>query len=430
MRPSSQAGQPSRSQVAVMFSLLLALATNLTALGCGGLGEAAFRSPSTPPSTPEPPATNVSVSVAPSSATVLLGNEQTFVATVKGSDDTVVTWSVDGVPGGNAALGTITAAGVCTAPADLPANTAPQATATSHADSTKTASAKVAVASDVQLTLSTNGAAVELGATRNFHPSVSSAGRPDTSVRWSLTGGAYGAPDTAPSPNSLQVGAISSDDTSQSGSANVSISNGANILSLHPSSVYAGAAAGFVLRVDGSGFSAASAGPGSALLIAGLARTTTCSSAGECTAPVSAADVAASGTVSVQVRNPNGAKSNTVSLVVAPPNIADEVISLTNSAPSATAKDIVVVEPTTAGISVPGNDVDLNLAALGIFSTTNNSCSLTGNPVPLQRPASGGTTADICLFSESGLDSSMTFSVSGPGDITVLSKQPQVRGKR
>ena len=126
----------------------------------------------------------------------------------------------------------------------------------------------------------------------------------------------------------------------------------------------------------------------------------------------------------MQVRNPNGARSNIVSLVVAPPNAADEVISLTNAAPSATAKDIVVVEPTTAGVSVPGNDVDLNLAALGIFSTTNNSCSLTGNPVPLQRPANGGTTADICLFSESGLDTSMTFSVSGPGDITVLSKQP------
>jgi hypothetical protein len=48
---------------------------------------------------------------------------------------------------------------------------------------------------------------------------------------------------------------------------------------------------------------------------------------------------------------------------------------------------------------------------------------LTGNPVALQRPSSGEATADICLFSESGLDTGMTFTVSGPGDIAVLSKQ-------
>jgi hypothetical protein len=115
----------------------------------------------------------------------------------------------------------------------------------------------------------------------------------------------------------------------------------------------------------------------------------------------------------VQVQNPGGTKSNAVSLVVAAPNGSDEIISLTSTVPIAMAKDIVVVEPTTAGVSVPGNDVDLNVAALGTFSVANNSCALTGNPVVLLRPASGTSTADICLFAESGLDTSMTFSVSG-----------------
>jgi hypothetical protein len=68
--------------------------------------------------------------------------------------------------------------------------------------------------------------------------------------------------------------------------------------------------------------------------------------------------------------------------------------------------------------------LDLNVAALGTFSTATNSCSLGGNPVPLQRPASGTATSDICLFSQSGFDTSMTCTVSGPGDIAVLSKQP------
>jgi hypothetical protein len=126
----------------------------------------------------------------------------------------------------------------------------------------------------------------------------------------------------------------------------------------------------------------------------------------------------------VQIQNPNGTKSNAVSLVVMTPNASDEVISLTSSSPAATGKDIVVVEPTTAGVSMPGADVDLNVAALGTFSTANNSCTLAGNPVVIQPPESGTATTDICLFSQSGLDTSMTYSISGPGDVAVISKQP------
>jgi len=100
------------------------------------------------------------------------------------------------------------------------------------------------------------------------------------------------------------------------------------------------------------------------------------------------------------------------------------VIALSSSAPAATGKDIVVVDPTTAGISVQGNDLDLNVAALGQFNTASNSCTLGGSAIPLQRPASGTSTADICLFSQSGLDTSMTYTVSGAGDVAVISKQP------
>ncbi len=94
------------------------------------------------------------------------------------------------------------------------------------------------------------------------------------------------------------------------------------------------------------------------------------------------------------------------------------------ASPNATGRDIVVVDPATAGVSAQGNDVDLNVAALGMFSVANNSCSLSGNPLPLQRPASGNATFDICVFSESGLDSSMTYTVTGPADVTVIAKQP------
>lgn len=126
----------------------------------------------------------------------------------------------------------------------------------------------------------------------------------------------------------------------------------------------------------------------------------------------------------MQIENPDGTRSNVVSLVVAAPNVTNDAIALSRTSPAATGKDIVVVDPTTAGVSAQGNDVDLNVVALGLFSVTSNSCNLAGNSVPLQRPTSGNATFDLCIFSESGLDTSMTYTVSGPGDVTVTTKQP------
>ncbi|PYT49692.1 MAG: hypothetical protein DMG44_09680, partial [Acidobacteria bacterium] len=68
------------------------------------------------------------------------------------------------------------------------------------------------------------------------------------------------------------------------------------------------------MRVEGSGFAASTPGPGSVVLVGGTARTTACNTALSCTAPVTAADVALAGSVSVQIQNPDGKKSNAVLL--------------------------------------------------------------------------------------------------------------------
>jgi len=128
--------------------------------------------------------------------------------------------------------------------------------------------------------------------------------------------------------------------------------------------------------------------------------------------------------VTVQLQNPDGSRSNSVTLVVAEPNVSDDNIALTNSVPAASGKDIVVVEPTTAGVSVPGDNVDLDIAALGNFSAATNTCTLAGNPIVLTRPASGAMTTDVCIFSQAGLDTCMAYSVTGAGDISVVAKQP------
>ncbi len=80
---------------------------------------------------------NVTVSVTPATATVKVGMTQSFAATVAGTKNTSVTWSVDQANGG-----TITATGVYTAP-NTPGTY--NVTATSVSDNTKKASATVTV---------------------------------------------------------------------------------------------------------------------------------------------------------------------------------------------------------------------------------------------------------------------------------------------
>jgi hypothetical protein len=394
----------------------------------------------------------ISVSVTPLTDTLAANHRVTLTVRVNGTSNAAVNWSVNGIAGGNVLLGQICVVGsnpcqIVTnstasqvdyvAPGAIPSPNPVSATAVSVADSTKSASAQITVINHVLVSVQPASVTLAPLAVQAFQASV--LGTTNQAVVWQVQGtacstagacgavdanGIYTAPVAAPSPNAIQVVAISSDDPTQSGAANVTISTGANILTLHPSSVYAGAAQGFTLRVDGSGFVPSSPGPGSTMLIAGTARTTTCVSALECTAPVTTADVAIPGSVPVRIQNTNSTASNIVSLVVATPNPSDEVIALGSSAPAAAGRDIVVVDPTTAGISTPGNDLDMNVAALGIFSTGNNSCTLGGNPIPLLKPASGTATADICFFSQSGFDTSMTYTVTGPGDIAVIAKQP------
>jgi len=61
------------------------------------------------------------ICVSPSAASVAAGAMQTFTATNGGVPDTNVTWQVNGVTGGDATHGTISATGVYTAPATPPA---------------------------------------------------------------------------------------------------------------------------------------------------------------------------------------------------------------------------------------------------------------------------------------------------------------------
>ena len=118
----------------------------------------------------------ISVSVSPTTASVVAGTgSQVFVATVTNSANSAVTWQVNGVVGGNTTTGTISTAGLYSAPPTPPAQSTVRVTAVSVADPSKSASANVTVLSVAPPTISgTPPPSVQAGQAYSFTPTASS----------------------------------------------------------------------------------------------------------------------------------------------------------------------------------------------------------------------------------------------------------------
>jgi len=94
----------------------------------------------------------ITVKVAPEKTDVLVGQSQPFTATVTGTDDQQVTWAVNGIIGGDATLGTISQAGLYTAPTDAPRLPIVTIEARSQADPTKAGAATVIIREKINRT--------------------------------------------------------------------------------------------------------------------------------------------------------------------------------------------------------------------------------------------------------------------------------------
>ena len=95
---------------------------------------------------PPPPPPTVTIAVSPATVSLQAGSgTQTFIATVTNSTNTGVTWKVNTVTGGNTTFGTISAAGLYTAPASVPSPAVVTVTAVSAADPNKSATATVTI---------------------------------------------------------------------------------------------------------------------------------------------------------------------------------------------------------------------------------------------------------------------------------------------
>jgi hypothetical protein len=87
------------------------------------------------------------IQVSPSTATVVLGSDQSFTAALSGLADADVVWSVNGIPGGNPSVGTIrpTAGGAVYSAAAVPSPDMVTVAATSRSDSSVTGQSSVTV---------------------------------------------------------------------------------------------------------------------------------------------------------------------------------------------------------------------------------------------------------------------------------------------
>ena len=199
-----------------VFAGFIAFAVAFTLASCGGTSNSTTGQSS-----------NVTVSLNQSSMNVAVGATAQFTATVQNTTNTAVSWSVDGVAGGNATTGTISASGLYTAPAAAGSH---KVTATSVADTNASASAAVTVGALGAISPAT--AFLPPGGTQQFSSSIQ--GFSNTSVNWAVNQVAGGNASvgtitaaglyTAPSqPGTYTVTATSAADSSVTASATVTV---------------------------------------------------------------------------------------------------------------------------------------------------------------------------------------------------------------
>jgi len=180
------------------------------------------------------------VTITPPTTTVEISHSVPFIQNVTGLSGTGVTW--------NATAGTISAAGLYTAPASVPNPATVTVTATSQSNPAFSASATVTIIpTTIGVLASPASASVQAGSSEMVTAAV--VGASNTAVTWSVNGVAngspsvgtiaisggganvatYTAPSTLPSSNPVTITATSIADPTKSDSASITIVSGAGI---------------------------------------------------------------------------------------------------------------------------------------------------------------------------------------------------------
>jgi hypothetical protein len=194
MRPSSPI-----SRAAKLAASRASIFTGFAALLLSACGSASAPSASSTPV--QTPSSAITVSISPSAGDVPTGGSLVFTATVSGAGgaSSAITWSVDGITGGNIIVGTIVSTAssapnttaLYTAPLVVPSPAAVTVTATSVANPSKSASATVTVACAIANSISPAPVSVALGQTQIFTAGFCGLG--NATVSWDLNGTANGS---------------------------------------------------------------------------------------------------------------------------------------------------------------------------------------------------------------------------------------------
>jgi hypothetical protein len=183
----------------------------------------------------------VAVIVSPTTATLNAGQQQTFFATVNGSSNQAVTWSVMESTGGSVSVD-----GTYTAPST---NGTYHVIATSVADTTVSATATVTVTSTPQTSVSILPPAITLdeGQQELFQGTVTTAGGGSTAVTWSVkesAGGSIFSDGTYTAPykgGTFHVIATSVADTTKTAVATVTVTQATVMLDVSSATIDEGA---------------------------------------------------------------------------------------------------------------------------------------------------------------------------------------------
>ena len=202
-------------------------------------------------------AATVLLSISPTSASVPTAGVNSFAATVTGTTNTAVAWSLTGAGCSGSTCGTLStssSSAVYNAPNTAPTPATVSVVATSIANPSISATANVTVMAGVVVAVTPTSTSVETGTTQQLSATV--AGTSNTAVTWTVQGagcsaaacgainssGLYTAPPAVPSPATVTVTATSSANTSITSSSSITIisapttsaNGGLNIPSGHP----------------------------------------------------------------------------------------------------------------------------------------------------------------------------------------------------
>jgi hypothetical protein len=181
---------------------------------------------------------SVLASISPTTAAVPTNGTQLFRATVTGTSNTAVSWSLTGPGCSGSACGTLSTSGssvVYSAPIVAPSPATVRVVASSVADPTKSAAAGITVDPTTVVNVTPTNLSVTTGSAQQFAASV--RGTPNTAVVWTVSGigcsgpacgtisssGLYTAPKAEPSSATFTITATSVLDSSRSASAEVTV---------------------------------------------------------------------------------------------------------------------------------------------------------------------------------------------------------------